>query len=140
MNMTQSVQKSIYRRGELLAELFLQELDPDFVAQPTGEFAYDFFVGISNAKDGINNFAVEVKATERLAGNRYSISRQQYNRWANSNIPVLLLVVDVKENRIYYHWPTTEESDQFGGSDMITIYLTEIDDESKQELRNRLAA
>ena len=59
----------IARRAELLAELFLQELQPLFVAQSTGESGYDFFVGFRNPKGGVNNILVEVKSTEPSHGN-----------------------------------------------------------------------
>ena len=55
----------VARRGELMAELFLQELEPAFVAQPVTDFAYDFFIGFSKPDGGINTYAVEVKATEQ---------------------------------------------------------------------------
>jgi hypothetical protein len=140
MNKTHSVKDFVARRGELMAELFLQDLGLDFVARPTGDFGYDFFAGISNAKGGINNIAVEVKATDHVVGNRYSIPRQQYDRWANSNIPVLLLVVDVKENKFYYDWPSPAESALARNSQMVRVHLTEVDDQVKSALRDRLAA
>ena len=55
MNNTQTNKQVISRRGELLAELFLQDLHPSFVAKPTADFGYDFFVGFPNTHGGINN-------------------------------------------------------------------------------------
>ncbi len=40
------------RRGELITELFLQDLNPSFVAKPSSDFGYDFYVGFQNANGG----------------------------------------------------------------------------------------
>jgi hypothetical protein len=139
MNSTRSKNNEIVaRRAELLAELFLQELEPEFVAKSSADFGYDFLVGFRNPRDGINNVAVEVKSTEQLAGKRYPISRQLYDRWAYSNIPVLLLIVDVKENQYYYAWASPEVSRSAGDSKTLRVDLTEITDSTKAELLERL--
>ena len=91
------------RRGEIMAELFFQELDPLFVSRPTTEdIGYDLLVGFRNEKAGINTIAVEVKSTEQLLEPRFSIQRSAFNRLVHSNVPALLLVADVKQNRLYY--------------------------------------
>jgi hypothetical protein len=135
MNKTRSRNEAVGRRGELLAELFLQELEPEFVARSTPDFAYDFLVGFRNPRGGINNVAVEVRATERLAGKQYPVSRRKYVSWAYSNIPVILLIIDVKRNRYYYASPSPEVS---GDSETLRVDLTEITDSTKAELRKRL--
>jgi len=126
----------------LLAELFLQELNPVFVARSTGDVGYDFLIGVVNSKGGINNIAVEVKATESLTRKEYPISKKNYKRLAYSNIQVLFLVVDVKENRLYYAWLTPDVPTANGGSSSVRtvrVELTELDDKSQEELRHRLA-
>jgi hypothetical protein len=131
----------IGRRGELLAELFLQDLNPEFVAQTTKDIGYDFLVGFPNSKGGINNFLVEVKATEHIGRRHYQIPRRLYDRAARSNTPVLLLVVDVKENRLYYAWLKEKEDDvsKPHGTEVVRIELTEIDNSTKEDLRRQLA-
>jgi hypothetical protein len=129
----------IGRRGELIAELFLQDLEPEFLARSTADFDYDFLVGFRNSRGGINNIAVEVKATERLVGDRCPISMKKYERWAHSNIPVLLLVVAVKENRLFYSLVSSDVAGSPRESRTITIQLTEIDEKTKKELRDQLA-
>ncbi len=126
----------VARRGELMAELFLQELEPAFVAQPVTDFAYDFFVGFSKPDGGINTYAVEVKATEQPVNGKYRMPANQYLYLANSNIPVLLLVVDVKRNRLFYAWPA---ADLAHGSVFMTIPVVEISDEVRAKLRKQLA-
>jgi hypothetical protein len=138
MNRTRSKNDSVGRRGELLAELFLQELKPEFVARPSDDFVYDFLIGFQNPRGGINNIAVEVKATEQLARKQYSISKRRYVRWAYSNIPILLLVIDVKENRYYYAWASPEVSSNAGDSETIRVDLTEVNDSTKAHLLETL--
>jgi hypothetical protein len=139
MNSTRAKDNEIVaRRAELLAELFLQELEPEFVARPSTDFGYDFLVGFRNPRDGINNVAIEVKSTEQLAGKQYPISRRLYDRWAHSNIPILLLIVNVKENRYYYTWASPEVSRSAGDSKTLRVDLTEITDSTKAELLEKL--
>ena len=138
MNPTRSKNEIVGRRAELLAELFLQELEPEFVARPSDDFLYDFLVGFRNPRGGINNIAVEVKSTEQLARKQYPISRRKYVQLAYSNIPILLLVIDVKENRFYYAWASPEVSSNTGDSKTLQVKLTEITDSAKADLLEKL--
>ena len=139
MNKTQTQPGSIGRRAELLAELFLQDLKPEFVARPTADFGYDFFAGFRNPRGGINVIAVEVKSTEHLTKDFISLKKSTYDTLANSNIPVLLLVVDVKENDYYFAWPDPDVSNQQKAG-MMKVQLTKVNDKLRKELRDRLAA
>ena len=127
------------RRGELLAELFLQELGAEFVARPTADLGYDFFVGFSNPEGGVNIAAVEVKATDRPVQSRYPVRRQLYRRLANSNIPVLLLVADVKENRLFYAFPGSDANNGDPEAETVSVTLTAVDETTRDELRDLLA-
>lgn len=120
------------RRSELLAELFLEELDPVFVSRPTEDLGYDLLVGFSNQKGGINTFAVLVKHTEHAPALRFPISQSTLNRFAHSNIPGLLLVTDVKENLLYYGWLNRFGSN--GNRSAASVPLTKIDDIAKCDL------
>lgn len=127
------------RRGELMAELFLQEFEPNFVARPTADdFAFDFLVGFTNAQGGLNTFAVEVKTTEKPTKS-IRVRRELFNRLTHSNIPLILLIVDVKGNQMSYAW-LNEEYDKVGGtSATISIPLTALDEIEKKKLRERMA-
>ena len=133
-----SLKEMVGRRGELLGELFLQELQPEFVARAPSDFGYGFLIGFRNSKGGINNVAVEVKATEKVVGLEYPLQRREYERWAHSNIPILLLVIDVKENRYYYSMLSPEADRVSGDSGTIKIDLTEVTESSKRELLDKL--
>lgn len=125
------------RRAELLAEVFFQELEPAFIARPpTPDVGYDLLVGFHNEKSGINTFAVEVKSTEEPPGPRFAIQRKTFDRIAHSNVPGVLLVVDVKRNRLYYAW--LRSNGQTRGTPTVSISLTEITDATKGELRRQL--
>lgn len=126
------------RRGELLAELFLQDLGAEFVARPTADLGYDFFVGFNNSDGGLNVAAVEVKATERPVKSRFPIEKRVFRRLANSNIPVLLLVVDVKENQLFYALPDDCTAGEDPGGNTVSIPLTLVDETTKRELRHLL--
>ena len=120
--------------------MFLQEFNPSFVAKPTTDFGYDFFVGFPNADGGINNYAVEVKATERQVPSRFRMKTSLYERLAYSNIPALLLVVDVKQNRMFYAWLTPEATQSRNEAQTVSIPVTEVDDAAKEKLLNQLTS
>jgi hypothetical protein len=127
----------IARRGELMAELYLEELGPQFVSRPAQDVGYDLLVGFLNDKGGINTFAVKVESTELPPGARFHLLRRTFDRFAHSNIPGLLLVADVKQNRLYYAWLTPKKST---GSSRISIPLIELNDENKNELQEQFVA
>lgn len=131
--------RMIERRGDLLAEQLLAELSPAFLAQPTDDLGYDFFLGIPNPNGGVNIAAVRVKATENPVHSAFPIDRSLYLSLANSNVPVLLLVVNVKQNRIFYAMPGLDLPAGPAGLDHVNVHLTEVDDHVREELRSRLA-
>ena len=77
---------------------------------PFEELFDDLLVGFLNDSGGINTFAVDVKAAEAPPAKAIRISQQKFRRLANSNVPGLLLVVDVKSNGMYYAWPSTDRA------------------------------
>jgi hypothetical protein len=130
----------IGHRGELMAQLFLQDLGAEFIAQPTADFIYDFFVGFKNSKGGVNTTAVEVKATDKPLTDHFDMKKGIYESLAYSNIPVLLLVADVKRNRLFYAWPTPEGANGHRGSNTVRTPIIQVDDKTTERLRKRLAS
>ena len=131
----------VARRGELMVELFLQDLRPSFLSRPTSpNLGYDLLVGFKNARGGINTFAVEVRATERPPRGRFRLPRRAFDRLALSNVPALLLVVDVKHNRLYHAWLTPDGT--AGGDDpqKVPVPLTELDAPAMAELHRQFKA
>ena len=139
MKQTHSHVELVARRGELMAELFLQDLKPASIARPPENFGYDFLVSFTNPKGGINTFGVEVKATEQPVPFPFPVDRRTYDRLAHSTIKGLLLVADVKHNRLYSAWPPRVDT-RNSASGSINIPLTEIDDKTRTVLHKRLIA
>lgn len=139
MSPRRSRSELVARRGDLMAELFLQEMNPQFLSRPTSEdVGYDLLAGFQNDKGGINTFAIKVKSTEQVpSGRRFSLPRRTFQFLAGSNIPGLLLVADVKENRMYYAWLA---SDNAAGSAAVSVPLTKVDDATRTALQRQFAA
>ena len=129
----------VARRGELIAELFLQDLEPHYIAKASQDLGCDFFVGFLNSEGGINTFGVQVKATERKVTNRFSVGKKVYEQLAYSNIPMLLLVVDVKLNRLFYAWITRDDENVRHTADAVSVPVTQVGDTDKESLRKQFA-
>lgn len=123
-----------------MTELFLEGLQPRFVARVTNsDFVFDFLISFLNARGGINTYAVDIKSTEQPVTGKFELQKDLYNTLANSNLPVLLLVVDVKQNQIYYAWPhDNPELAPVGNSVRVPVRL--IDDDARQQLISRMAS
>jgi hypothetical protein len=120
-----------------MAELFLQDFEPKIVARPEDEYSYDFLASFENDKGGINTVGVIVKATDKAVPLKYSLDRKLYKRLVHSNLPGLLLVVDVKQNKVFFWWPQKIESAENSTARSVTIPVTEADDSIKHRLRKR---
>ncbi|MFN7935743.1 MAG: DUF4365 domain-containing protein [Bryobacteraceae bacterium] len=123
----------------MLAELFLQDLGATFVSRPTADTGIDFIVAFPNGQGGTNLSAVEVKATEHPVGDFYPLETKWYKRLAHSNVPSLLLVVDAKQNRLYHAWPSPDDVNPKSGVRRVRIPIEPIDEEVKEQIRERLA-
>lgn len=126
------------RRAQLMVELLLQDFEPEFISRPTSaDVGYDLLAGFLNRKKGINTFAIEVKATERPPKGSVQILRNTFERFAHSNIPALLFVADVKQNKLYYAWLNAKKS---SGAPTVSVPLTALDDSAKAGLSAELRA
>jgi hypothetical protein len=130
----------VEHRGELMAELLLQDLGSTFVARAGRALGYDYIAGFRNSKGGVNVTAVEVKATDRAVPLIFRIDRRTYDQWAYSTPPVLVVVADVKQNRLFYGWPQPDGASGGRRSDTVAMPLVELNDSTKAHLRGRLAA
>lgn len=138
MNM-QTKTQFIERRAELMTELFLEGLQPRFVARVTNsDFVFDFLISFLNTQGGINTFAVKVKSTEQPVNGKFNLQRALYKTLANSNLPVLLLVVDVKQNQFYYAWPH-DNPELAPVGDLVRVPVSVVDDETIRLLLARMA-
>ncbi len=121
-----------------MAELFLQELEPEAIVRPRPDTGLDFLVTFRNSRGGINSFGVEVKSTEQDVQLSFGIDRKIYDRLASSNTLILLLVANVKQNKLYFAW--IDKRRRHSGAATVMIPLTPINDRSKVELRRKLTA
>lgn len=138
MKSTNSHADFVGRRSEVLAELFLQDLEPKFLARPTRDLGFDFLVGFQNPEGGVNTFAVEVKGTDHSISSSFSVDKRLVRRLANSNLPGLLLAVDVKQNKLFYAWPNRSNAALYSGTGKISLPVIEINEATKTEFRKRL--
>jgi Domain of unknown function (DUF4365) len=138
MKMTSSHADFVGRRSEVLAELFLQELEPKFLARPSLDLGFDFLVGFQNQEGGVNTFAVEVKGTENNISSSFPLDKRSYRRLVNSNVPGFLLAVNVKQNKLFYAWPDRGNTLIHGGTGRIKVPVTEINESTKNAFRKRL--
>jgi hypothetical protein len=129
----------VAHRGELLAELFLQELNPVFVAKSTQDVGYDFVAGFTNRQKGINTFAIEVKSTAQPIKGKFPLSTVKIPRFGETNVPVMLLVVDVKHNEFWYAWVQAALLEATGSA-MKRVPLTKLDDAGRSKLINELTS
>jgi hypothetical protein len=111
-------------------------LGAEFVARPSSDFGYDFFVGFNNPESGVNIAAVEVKATDQPVPYRYAPQKRLFRKLANTNIPVLLLIVNVKENRLFYALPGAQATDF--DANVVWVPVTPVDESTKTELHDLL--
>jgi hypothetical protein len=139
MSNTNSQAQFIGRRGELMAELFLQDIGASVVARPHADIGYDFVVGFPNASGGIDFGAIEVKSTEHPVADSFPLGVRWCKLLAHTNVPTLLLVADVKRNRMYYGevWP--KQLRKHRGSGTIQVQVMEVDDASKKRIRQHLS-
>jgi hypothetical protein len=90
-------------RASLLAELFLNELGATVLRIPDArEIPLDYVAVFQHDDRATAIVGVEVKGTERLENGHFSMRQQWISEAQHWNIPVLLLVVDVKDNRVFY--------------------------------------
>ena len=80
---------------------------------------------------------VEVKGIEAPPGaGRVAVPAPQYHRLAHSNLPGLLLAVDVKHNEHYFAWPPPGLAGPAAKSVRVPVRL--LDDAARDELRDIL--
>jgi Holliday junction resolvase-like predicted endonuclease len=133
----------IGRRGELLAEEFLLELETTYVASlQQSDIGLDYVAFFSKDDGTPVIIAVEVKATEQEIKGRFVMQSSLLKRLRHLNVPVLIIVVDVKHNDIYFTWAQDavppEREDSLRRSAMCTISLRKATSEEKDLLKHEI--
>ncbi|MFN0056085.1 MAG: DUF4365 domain-containing protein [Planctomycetales bacterium] len=94
----------IARRGELLAEMFLNDCGAKITDLPSFEYGIDHLAFFETGAKSFQVVAVQVKTIESPIPAEIRVDADLVHRAAQSNIPTLLLVVDVKQNKFGYAW------------------------------------
>lgn len=97
----------IERRADILAEMFVRDLNPKFIFQANLQRAvWDYMAAFQTKKGRLVNITITVKATEKpIPGTIiFVMSSGRANQIVNSNLPVLLLLVDVKTSAVAWNW------------------------------------
>ena len=133
----------IARRGELLAEQFLLELEPSYLSLMQGQdFGIDYMAFFQKADGTPVVIAIEVKATQREMKGHFTLSSSQAQKLLNMNIPVLVIVVDVKDNNIYFNWIkdaiSVEQKDSLDKTSSCRISLRASTSEEREKLRQEI--
>jgi hypothetical protein len=83
---------------------------------------------------------VAVSATEKPVEGQYAVSRKLFDQMTRSNIPVLLLVADVKQTKLYYAWPRAKWDEKHSRAGNILLDVHPLDDREAKRLRKQLVA
>ena len=105
----------VAERTELMSGLFLQELGARNSLRTGPEPAPLDYVAIFGTDDlKLRIIGVEVKSTEKhLNGQfRFQARADRVKALQSANVPILILVVNVKHNEIYYGWAKDIEETQ----------------------------
>jgi hypothetical protein len=88
-----------------LAESFLLGLGPkELRIIKDSDAGFDYVAFFSKADSAPILIGVEANATEQEVNGGYSFQVAQLKRLQNSNIPIPIVVLDVKRNEIYFNW------------------------------------
>jgi hypothetical protein len=99
----------IQRRGEVIAELFLGDLRPITLVQvPQSDEVCDFFAAFRTKQGKVLTIGVEAIATDKPVPAEYVFhaSGRRLEMLVASTLPLLLVVVDVKLNEVFFNWTT----------------------------------
>ena len=134
----------VARRGELLAELFLIELKPDYVTPMRGgaDLGFDYVAFFTKPDKSPIAIAVVVKTTERAINGRYPFPVAQLRQLRGGTLPILVLVIDVKHNEMYFNWTdqavSADQSDAFSNRASYNTTLRLSTPEEQEKLRHEI--
>ena len=136
----------ITKRGELLTKQLLFELAPDDLIY-TGDHAEPLFnyMALLLKPDGSPvTIAIAVKATEEEIQGIYPFKVSDLEKFKNSNIPVLILVIDVKRNQLFFNWAkksiVPEQENSLTLEQFVSISLHQSTPEEIKKLKQEILA
>ncbi|MBJ7900544.1 MAG: hypothetical protein GC158_11630 [Cyanobacteria bacterium RI_101] len=96
----------VSKRGNLLAQEFLFELEPKQVVY-TGdesESPFDYLTLFAREDGSLVTLAIAIRATESQITDGNFFPSEDLEKLKKANIPVLILVIDVKRNHYFFGW------------------------------------
>lgn len=106
----------VEERGTLLAESFLLGLGPhELRILRNSEVGFDYVAFFSKLDSAPVLVGVATIATEQEVNDDYPFQVAQLKRLQKSNIPILIVVLDVKRNEIYFNWAQDAIQENYKG-------------------------
>jgi hypothetical protein len=134
----------VTKRGELLTKEFLFEIEPDDLIY-TGDHAdhlFDYMALFLKPDGSPVTIAIAVKATEEEIEGAYPFKVSDLEKFKNSNIPVLILVIDVKRNKFFLTWAknaiVTGQKESLNSEQFISVPLRQGTPEEIQKLKQEI--
>ncbi|MEB3120346.1 MAG: hypothetical protein VKL41_03890 [Snowella sp.] len=134
----------VTKRGELLTKQFLFEIEPDDLIY-TGDHAdhlFDYMALFLKPDGSPVTIAIAIKTTEEEIEGVYPFKVSDLEKFKNSNIPVLILVIDVKRNQYFLNWAknaiVTEQQDSLNSEKFVSVLLREGTAEEIQKLKQEI--
>jgi hypothetical protein len=134
----------VTKRGELLTKEFLFELAPK-QAIYTGDHAdhlFDYMALFLKPDGSPVTIAIAVEATEEEIEGVYPFKVSDLEKFTNSNIPVLILVIDVKRNQCFLNWEkkaiVPERKDSLNSEQVVSVTLRQGTPEEMQKLKQEI--
>ena len=136
----------ITKRGQLLSQEFLFELAPKQAIYTGDEpdHLFDYMALFPKSDGSLVTIAIAVKATEEEIEGAYPFKVSDLEKFKNSNIPVLILVIDVKRNKFFLNWAKNaivrEQKDSLNSEQFVSVVLRQGTPEEMQKLKQEILA
>ena len=137
----------VTKRGELLTKEFLFEIEPNDLMIHTGDHAdhlFDYMALFLKPDGSPVTIAIAVKATEEEIQGVYPFKVSDLEKFKNSNIPVLILVIDVKRNQYFLNWAKNaimpEQKESLNSEQFFSVLLRQGTPEEMQKLKQEILA
>ena len=135
-------QKSyVVQRANLMAQEFLLDLGALSVnSLPSADFGLDLIAFFEGSDASVKIVGVNLKATEREIGHTFPFASDDLRALRNSNLPVMLLVVDAKRNELYFAWASGPHSTISVGQSSIAsnVRMQVLDRSRRLQLRREI--
>lgn len=136
----------ITKRGQLLSQEFLFELAPKQAIYTGDEpdHLFDYMALFPKSDGSLVTIAIAVKATEEEIEGVYPFKVSDLEKFKHSNIPVLILVIDVKRNKFFLNWAKNaivpEQKHSLNSEQFVSVVLLQGTPKEMQKLKQEILA